>query len=99
MVEPPILDFRLLISAQVVGSSPTPGPTLSSLLIHVPLLLPDLFFCLFVLKILFIYLRKKERAQSGGAAEEGEAGSLSREPNMGIHPRILGSGPEPKADV
>ena len=32
--------------------------------------------------------------------EEGEAGSpLSREPNVGLDPRTLGSWPEPKADT
>jgi len=52
---------------------------------------------LFVLKILFIYLREKERertltrAQVGGGAE-GEAGSpLSWEPDVGLDPRTLGS--------
>jgi len=31
---------------------------------------------LFILKILFIYLTEKERAQTGGAEREGEMGSL-----------------------
>jgi len=37
--------------------------------------------------------RGRERAQAGGAAEaEGEADSLqSREPDMGLDPRTLGS--------
>ena len=41
----------------------------------------------------FIYLRETERAQAGGGAErEGEADSqVNREPNVGLHPRILGS--------
>ena len=49
---------------------------------------------------LFDRERERERAQAGGAAEgEGEAGfPLSREPNMGLDPRNLGSYPEPKAD-
>ena len=34
------------------------------------------------------------------AKGEGEAGSpLSREPDVGLDPRIPGSGPEPKADA
>ena len=41
----------------------------------------------------FIYLFDGERAQAGGAGgEEGEAdSSLSREPNVGLDPTILGS--------
>ena len=43
----------------------------------------------------FIHLTEQESegAQAGGAAEgEGEAGSsLSREPNVGLNPRTLGS--------
>ena len=45
--------------------------------------------CFFFLKILF----ERERActRRGGAEAEGDAGSpLSREPNMGLHPRSLG---------
>ena len=40
----------------------------------------------------------RERAQAGGAAEgEGEAGSLlSREPDVGLNPRTLGSRAKPK---
>ena len=40
-----------------------------------------------------MYLTESERAQAGGTAEgEGEAGSpLSREPNMGLNSRTLGS--------
>ena len=49
-------------------------------------------FLLFFLKI-FIYLRKTEQEQRGGA--EGEADSLSRELHMwldaGLDPRTLGS--------
>lgn len=48
---------------------------------------------LFLFNILFIYLREKEkeRAQAGMRAE-GEADSpLSREPNVRLHPRTLGS--------
>ena len=39
--------------------------------------------------------------KAGGVAEgEEEVGfSLSREPNVGLDPRILGSQPEPKADT
>ena len=43
--------------------------------------------------------REKEHTQEEQEAE-GEAGSpLSREPNSGIHPRMLGSRPELKADT
>ena len=44
-------------------------------------------------KILFIHLTERERAQARGAAKgEGETGSsLSREPDMGLDPRTLGS--------
>ena len=43
----------------------------------------------------------KEAGGRGGVAEaEGEAGSpLSREPEVGLDPRALGSLPEPKADT
>ena len=61
------------------------------------------------LKVLFIWQRETEReretvrggTQAGGVGE-GDAGfPLSREPeeDMGLHPRTLGSGPEPKADT
>ena len=54
--------------------------------------------CFFFFKILFIYLaeRATERAQAGGAAErKGEADDLlSREPDVGLDSRTLGSGPE-----
>jgi len=58
----------------------------------------------FILKI-FIYLfdRERETAREGtqaGRVGEGEAGFLqSREPDAGLHPRTLGSRPEPKADA
>ena len=42
-------------------------------------------------KVLFIYLREIEREREI-TGEEGQAGSpLSREPNMGLDPRALGS--------
>ena len=49
-------------------------------------------------------MTKRERAQESGeqqAEEEGKAGSgLSREPDdVGLHPKTLGSTPEPKADT
>ena len=53
----------------------------------------------------FIYLfdRGRERAHKQGeqqAEGEGEAGpSLSKEPDWGIYPKILGSWPEPKAHL
>ena len=48
-------------------------------------------------RYIFIHLRKKEKTWAGGGAEgEGEAGfPLSRKPESGLHPSILGSGPEP----
>ena len=51
------------------------------------------FNYLFVLKYDYLLIYLRERAQVGGAAEgEGEAGSpLSREPNVGLNPRSLGS--------
>ena len=44
-------------------------------------------------KILFIYLTKREHKQGEQQAEgEGEAGSLlTREPDVGLEPRTLGS--------
>ena len=52
-----------------------------------------------MLKIVFIYLRKREHEQGRGAEREAEADSpLSREPDAGLNPRTLGSPPEPKAD-
>lgn len=51
----------------------------------------------FFFKILFIYLTERERTPEGGAGE-GEAGfPLSREPDAGFDPIILGSRPESKA--
>ena len=51
----------------------------------------------FFLKILFIYLRKRERA--GGGAE-GEADSpLNREPHAELEPRTLRSRSELKSDA
>ena len=51
------------------------------------------FFFFFFLKILCIYLMEKEHKQGEWQTEgEGEAGSLlSREPNVGLQLRILGS--------
>ena len=53
----------------------------------------DMLFAPSLFKKYFVYLFDTERAQVGGGAEgEGEAGSpLSREPHMGLNPRILGS--------
>ena len=54
----------------------------------------------FFLRFLFIYLTEtaREGTQAGGGGE-GEAGFLlSREPNSGLNPRILGFWPELKAD-
>ena len=51
----------------------------------------------------YLFDTEKETAREGTQAEgvgEGEAGSpLSREPNVGLDPRTLGSQPEPKADA
>jgi len=46
-------------------------------------------------------LKERERACTGSrGGAEGEADSpLSRELNVGLHPRTLGSCPEPKADI
>jgi len=39
---------------------------------------------------MYVFVRERKRAQTGGAAE-GEAGSpLSREPDVGLNPRTLG---------
>ena len=60
---------------------------------------------LFFLKILFVYLRERERKSAhtngvGGAEGEGDAGSpLSREPDAGLHPRTPRSRPESKIDT
>jgi len=41
-----------------------------------------------------------ERGNTSRGRGEGEAGFLlSREPDAGLDPRTLGSGPEPKADA
>ena len=65
------------------------------------LLCTELLTGSFFLKILFSYLTEKEHKQGEQKAErEGEADSLlSREPDAGLHPRVLGSWPEPKADA
>ena len=48
----------------------------------------------------FIYLSDREHKQEQQAEGEEEAGSpLSREPDVGIDPRTLGSPPELKADT
>ena len=46
-------------------------------------------------------MRERERDHKHRGEGEGEAGSpLSREPDdVGLHPRTLGSGPEPRADA
>ena len=46
-------------------------------------------------RILFIYLESDEHKQVG---EEEADSLLSREPDVGLDPRTLGSRPEPKAD-
>ena len=62
-----------------------------------------------VFKIFKLYLfgtqREKERerkreleGEEGGEEREADS-SLSREPDLGLYPRTLGSGPEPKADA
>ena len=52
---------------------------------------------------LFIYLTERvaarEGTQAGGVGEREAGFPLSREPNMGLNPRTLGSCPEPKADA
>ena len=54
---------------------------------------------------IFIYLRASERDRVGGVGGEGEgeaeAGSalISREPDVGLDRRTLGSQPESKADA
>ena len=57
------------------------------------LLCTELLTGSFFLKILFSYLTEKEHKQGEQKAErEGEADSLlSREPDAGLHPRVLGS--------
>ena len=58
-------------------------------------------FLFFFLKILFISLREreKEKAQMGRRGRERSRPLLSREPDVGRHPRNLGSWPKPKADA
>lgn len=63
-----------------------------------------LIFLHFLKFYLFIWERERDttrehRSREGGAEEEREAdSSLSKEPNAGLDPRILGSWPVPKAD-
>ena len=60
-------------------------------------------FCF--VKILFIYLMERERqparegTQARRVGEEETGSQQSREPNVGLNPRDLGSCPEPKADT
>lgn len=55
------------------------------------------FFLLLFKKKSYLFIREREQAQAEG---EGGAGCLpSREPNAGLHPRTLGSPPQPKADA
>ena len=67
------------------------------------MVLSNIAFCLFLFRILFIYLTEKEqeKAQAGSEAEvEGEAGfPMSRDADVGLDPRTLRSQPEPKADA
>jgi len=60
-------------------------------------------FFLFFFKILFIYLFVREQEsehKQGEQQAEAEAGSLlSKEPDVGLYPRTLGSRPELKADT
>ena len=64
-----------------------------------------MIFYFFPLKILFIHLLERDRDQEskhkqGEQQAEAEAGTLlSKDPNVGLHPRTLGSWPEPKADA
>ena len=70
------------------------------------------FVCVCVFKILFIYLRENERerarerererpqAEGRGRGRERSKLLLSWEPeDVGLHPRVLGSQPEPEADA
>ena len=54
--------------------------------------LKDSFF-----NILFIYEREREREREAETQAEGEAGSMHREPDMGLNLRTPGSGPGLKA--
>ena len=60
------------------------------------------FICwiLFIFWRFYLFIWKRETTREGtqaGGVGEGEAGlPLSREPDAGLHPRVLGSWPEPK---
>jgi len=62
-----------------------------------------LFYFNFFKDFVYLFDRERETAREGtqaGRVGEGEAGFLqSREPDAGLHPRTLGSRPEPKADA
>ena len=57
----------------------------------------------FFFKILFIYLTERqavrEGTQAGGVGEEEAGSQQSREPDVGLDPRTLGSHLELKADA
>ena len=66
----------------------------------------SVFWCMYFLKFLkkiciYSFERRKEHKQGGGAEAEEEADSLlSREPDVGLHLRTLGSlRPEPKENT
>ena len=46
---------------------------------------------------LFIYDTEREREREAETQAEGEAGSMHREPDVGLDPRSPGSRPGPKA--
>jgi len=49
---------------------------------------------------IYLFQREKERAQAEGAEGGGRSRlPLSKEPDVGLDPRILGSSPEPKSDA
>ena len=55
---------------------------------------------IFFFKDFYLFAREREYTQAGreGGRSRREAGSLpSKEPDAGLDPRTLGSGPEPKA--
>ena len=54
-------------------------------------------FFIFLRFYLFIYERQREREREVETQAEGEAGSMHREPDVGLEPGIPGSGPGPKA--
>ena len=60
-----------------------------------------MLFYFYFFKIVFIYLTESARGGTqAGEMGEGEAVSQqSREPDAGLDPRTLGSGPELKADA